>query len=315
MKTADASPVAHMQWIKHGPFLGEVSACSWWHSHAAVPIAERLDTGLWQLYFSGRDVENRSHTGRALVEFGAAGMRVNAIAPAPVLSPGPLGGFDDAGAMGSWIAISGGRRYLYYIGWNRGGSVPFRNAIGLAISDDGGASYVRYSAGPILDRDTGDPFFTASSCVLIEGTLWRMWYVSCVGWEIREGRPRHRYHIKYAESQDGIHWRRTGVVAIGLHDEEEYAISRPSVLKDDGVYRMWYSYRGPAYRIGYAESNDGISWNRRDDDVGILPGPGSWDAEMIEYPYVFDGPAGRCMLYNGNDYGRTGMGFAVLRQT
>ena len=31
-----------------------------------------------------------------------------------------------------------------------------------------------------------------------------MWYVSGTGWEMKEGQPRHRYHIKYAESSDGI---------------------------------------------------------------------------------------------------------------
>jgi hypothetical protein len=33
---------------------------------------------------------------------------------------------------------------------------------------------------------------------------------------------------------------------------------------------------------------------------------------MIEYPCVFDHDRRRYMLYNGNDYGRTGIGLAVL---
>ena len=33
---------------------------------------------------------------------------------------------------------------------------------------------------------------------------------------------------------------------------------------------------------------------------------------MVEYPCVFDWNGRRFMLYNGNDYGRTGVGLAVL---
>ena len=33
---------------------------------------------------------------------------------------------------------------------------------------------------------------------------------------------------------------------------------------------------------------------------------------MIEYPFVFDHDGSRYMLYNGNGYGKTGFGLAVL---
>jgi hypothetical protein len=304
-----------MKWRKHGRILELAGRYPWHVSHAAVPIAEVFGDGAWRVYFSGRDAGNRSHTGRAIVRVSTGVPRVESVEPQPVLSPGRPGAFDDAGAMGSWITESAGRRFLYYIGWNLGVSVPFRNAIGLAVSEDGGESFGRYSEGPILDRNTLDPFFTASSCVLVEGPLWRMWYLSCVGWETQGGRPVHRYHIRYAESRDGIRWERTGVVAIDFQSAGEFAISRPSVVKDGDRYRMWYSYRGVAYRIGYAESRDGISWQRLDEAAGIEPGPEEWDSQMIEYPFVFDTQAGRCMLYNGNSYGLTGIGVAMLEPT
>ncbi len=33
---------------------------------------------------------------------------------------------------------------------------------------------------------------------------------------------------------------------------------------------------------------------------------------MICYPFIFDHKGKRYMLYNGNDYGKTGFGLAVL---
>jgi hypothetical protein len=44
----------------------------------------------------------------------------------------------------------------------------------------------------------------------------------------------------------------------------------------------------------------------------LAPTPGNWDAEMIAYPHVVDVGERRWLLYNGNGYGRTGIGAAVM---
>jgi len=141
-----------------------------------------------------------------------------------------------------------------------------------------------------------------------------MWYLSCTGWHINNDKSEHAYHIKYAESSNGIDWDRRGHIAIDYAHAGEYAISRPTVLCDEGLWKMWYSYRGETYRIGYAESADGRHWTRLDERSGIDVSASGWDSQMIEYPFVFDHQGRRYMLYNGNDYGRTGFGLAVLGQ-
>lgn len=281
-------------------------------SHAAVPIAESLGDNLFKIYFSSRDEFNRSFTGYTIIDI----LRPNHIlelSTKPVLAPGELGGFDDSGAMGTWLTYHKSRKFLFYIGWNLGITVPFRNSIGLAISKQSN-EFVRYSSGPIIDRSMHEPHFCASCCVLPGEDFWRMWYLSCTGWQMREGKPEHKYHIKYAESRDGINWQREGLVAIDFADDQEYAISRPSVIHDNDRWRMWYSFRGQSYRIGYAESDDGRQWKRLDSEVGIDVSTTGWDSKMIEYPFVFDHKGQRYMLYNGNGYGKTGFGLAVLEQ-
>jgi hypothetical protein len=91
-------------------------------------------------------------------------------------------------------------------------------------------------------------------------------------------------------------------------------MSRPCVIKEQGLYKMWYSYRGDSYRIGYAESTDAKAWIRKDEAVGIDVSREGLDSEMICYPYVFDHQGKRYMFYNGNAYGRTGFGLAVLEE-
>ena len=297
-------------WKKLGLVCDGPQNCGWAVTHAALPVAD-VRGNVARVYFSGRDADGRSSIGVGEIDLSSPAPRMT-IGPSPVLTVGALGAFDDSGVTSSCMVRSEGRTYLYYTGWARGVTVPFYFYVGLAISEDG-EHFSRPSPAPVLDRNAVDPYLTASPWVLIENGVWRMWYVSAVKWTLDNGRPKHYYHIRYAESSDGAHWRRDGTVCIDFASAEEHAFARPCVLKDsDGCYRMWYSYRGERYRIGYAESTDGVVWLRRDDRAGIEPSAAGWDAEMIEYPAVFDAAGRRYMLYNGNGYGRTGIGLAVL---
>jgi hypothetical protein len=278
-----------------------------------VPFAED-DGDLVRVWFSARDSQGRSQTGRARVALGP-GRPEPEVEPEAVLTPGPLGTFDDSGAMGSCLVEQEGRRYLYYIGWNRGVSVPFYTYVGLAISEDG-ERFAKVSDAPVIGRNDVDPYLATSPWVMVEDGHWRMWYASGTGWErLPDGTPRHNYHIKYAESDDGVDWRPTGRVCIDYSDESEYAIARPCVVRDRDRYRMWFSHRGESYRIGYAESEDGLDWRRLDREGGLGPSDEGWDSEMIEYPFVLDCKGTRYMLYNGNGYGATGIGYAVLDES
>ena len=64
--------------------------------------------------------------------------------------------------------------------------------------------------------------------------------------------------------------------------------------------------------MGYAESNDGIVWVRKDDLAGIEHSANGWDSDMIAYPYIHQSKQNKYIFYNGNGFGKTGFGFAVL---
>lgn len=301
----------HHAWEKRGLIFNTDAQRPWMTSHAAVPFARMREGTIYEVLFSCRDRAGRSQVASVLIDIERP-QEILELSSVPLLVPGNLGEFDDSGAMLSWISPSGiaDRNYWYYIGWNLGVTVPFRNSIGMAIEQSGGSQ--RAFAGPILDRSRDEPHFVASCCVLREPEGWRMYYLSCVAWSMTSGKARHHYHIKYAESDDGLEWRRPGTIAIDFSSPEEYAISRPSVIgtRSDG-YRMWYSHRGTAYRIGYAESDDGIIWDRLDQAVGIDVSESGWDSDMLCYPHVVVHDDRELLFYNGNDYGRSGFGLAV----
>jgi hypothetical protein len=274
-----------------------------------VPAVEPLGGDRFALHLSLRDREGRARIGRSVLTMSAT-PRLDPLDPDPVLDLGPLGAFDDSGVSMSCLVTSGRDRFLYYTGWSRGVTVPFYLTASVAISEDGGP-FERVSLAPLLERSAVDPFLTASPFVLVGHGRWRMWYVSGTEWRNTESGPRHYYHIRYAESDDGLGWRRDGRVCLDYATADEYALARPWVVRDADLYRMWFAVRGDRYRIALAESPDGVTWTRRE-QLGLTAGTEEWESEMVEYPCVFDWDGRRFMLYNGNDYGRSGVGLAVL---
>ena len=294
-----------MQWSKRGLVLSPPMHLAWARSHAALPMVEPIGGARAHVYFSARDDRSRAQIGRATLDLDSPA--APDFEPEPVVRLGPAGSFDDSGVTGGCLVSAGETHHLYYSGWRLPGDVPFEFFIGCAVSR-GGGNFEKVSAEPVLGRSASDPYLTASPAILIEGGVWRMWYVSGTGWTGKEP----NYLIRYAESMDGIEWRPTGRACIGYDRPGEHAIARPHIVKDGALYRMWYSHRGDSYRIGYAESNDGLEWRRLDAEAGIDVSAEGWDSQMVCYPWVGDFGGKRRMLYNGNAYGRTGIGQATL---
>ena len=60
--------------------------------------------------------------------------RVYYVHPDPILTPGKPGTFDEDGAGVSCAVMHEGRMWLYYTGYSRCASVPYRVASGVAVS-------------------------------------------------------------------------------------------------------------------------------------------------------------------------------------
>lgn len=300
----NTSPIT---WRKLGLILPPRPEQWWWRTHSMVPTPQMMDGSLCRVYFSGRDDRNRSHIGWAVVDLDRDG-EVIEVAAEPVLSPGALGCFDDNGVTPSCAVEIDGRIYLYYIGWNPGSTTRMNIFGGLAISEDGGNTFERWSRAPILERCPTDPYINTAPFVINNGDGYRIYYVSGVGWDDPDS---PRYLIKTATSDDGTHWRRDGTVCLDFAGPHETALARPYVLREDGVFKMWFAHKGDAYRIGYAESVDGVNWKRRDDFAGPDVSKTGFDSEMIEYGVVVVHDGRRHMFYNGNNYGYDGIALAV----
>lgn len=287
------------------PDIGE----DWAVSHAALPFAVPLHSGRIRVFFSTRDKQNKSSV--AWFDLGLDRDRATILETAkrPVLTPGTVGMFDEDGVGLGSIVRCGDLDRMYYMGWSLGRSVPWRNSIGLALGSTLTAEFRRYSVGPILDRSPADPFTISYPWVMRFGAAdWRMWYGSHRSWDRADGNMDHV--INYAVSTDGIDWRPAKQNLLPFAGVDEYAQARPSVVFWRDQWLMAYAWRGKAYGLGCAVSDDGLNWRRS--DVHFLDAAvADWEAEMRCYPCLFEFNDQLLMLYNGNSYGATGIGLAA----
>lgn len=308
-----------MNWNKKGHIFVPDGSLDWAKSYAHVVCTDTSNDDYIRVYYSARDAKGRCQA--SFLDLDANDYsKVLYVHQEPILELGVKGLFDDCGIMPTWLTEVDGKKWLYYIGWTVRNTIPYHNAIGLAISEDG-INFKKAYEGPIIHTIATEPYFSGSACILQDGGIFKVWYLNCTDWyDAPDGRVEPCYHIKYAESEDGIYWKREGKIAIDYKDGVKSGISRPCVVKENGIYKMWYSFRAiddfrtnkaRSYRIGYAESKNGIDWQRKDEEVGIDVSENGWDSEMIEYAMVFKHRDKLIMFYNGNGHGESGFGYAV----
>lgn len=306
-----------MRWEKLGR-VWEPTGDKWWnYRYAMLPVPLYLEAkDVVRVFFGAADSNIFSRV--SYVDLDPADLsRIVNESEAPVLDIGALGTFDDSGVVPSSLILKDGKILLYTVGFQRCERVPYMLFAGLAESADSGASFSRVSKAPILPRNHFRPTSQGAPSVLYHDGRYKMWHWFSTKWIEVEGKLFLDYKIGYAESPDAIHWEMKDLTCLAADpSRDEFAVARPWVIFEEDIFKMWYSIRikGKMYRIGYAESMDGVSWERKDHLAGIDVSASGWDSEMVCYPAVVDIKGQRYMFYNGNSNGATGFGVARLIQ-
>lgn len=285
-------------------------------THGSHPCVIKIKEDIFVVAFTCRDSERRSHVFLSYATISDDKMYLNST-PKMALSPGEPGYFDCDGVISVCLISHRNQYYLYYVGWQNLPEGMWICDTGRATLDVSNLTLSKDFLGPVLGRDKNNPLFAAATAFHIKDGIWHTWYNSGIKWEKKEGGWHHHYGIHHAQSNNGIDWICDAGLSIPFADEYEYAFGRPSVYYKDGIYFMWFAHRATrdnaTYRIGFAYSHDGLKWKRNDTLSGIDISSSGWDSEMICYPYIFEHANKLHMLYNGNGYGKTGFGLAILR--
>lgn len=279
-------------------------------THAANPLPVHIEGDIYRVFFSGRDAEKRSSVG--YVDVDIEKRRVVSICDEPAFQHGPVGSFYEAGvSIGNCYEVDG-RIYMLFMGWQLPSGEHWRGDIGrLIVGAD--LSLTLEGDTAFMGSNSDDPISLSYPWVMRVGSGYAMWYGSTLTWN--EGNGEMVHVINYATSEDGHHFQRRGL-AVPFQPGVAQAFSRPTVAGNESEGQdMWFSYRsgtGQSYRIGYARKDPGVAWQLRLNETGLDVSASGWDSEMIEYPFVFDHKGERYMLYNGNGYGQSGFGLAVV---
>lgn len=278
-------------------------------SHAANPLALHLEGDVFRIFYSGRDRHNRSSVGAVDVDIARA--TVVKDHEEPFFTYGdPQSSYPDGVSIGTTYRV-GRQHFMLFMGWEIPPGSHWRGTIGrLEVRPE--LTLRTERTAPFIGLSAANPVSLSYPWVMRRGSKFHMWYGSTVTWDAGNGEMLHV--INHATSSDGQSWTFHGQAiphALGVAQ----AFSRPTVAESPDGLSMWFSYRsgtGESYRIGMAESRDGLAWDLALDRTGIDVSVDGWDSEMICYPFVFN-HGDRCyMLYNGNGFGATGFGLALL---
>ncbi len=280
-------------------------------SHVANPLPILMRGDVFRVFFSGRDANNRSSVGAVDVDI--VDRKVIHEHYEPLFEHGPEGSFyADGVSIGNCYEVNG-IRYMLFMGWQNKEGSHWRGDIGrLVVNSD--LSLELGQVTPFMGSDNIDPISLSYPWVMKNKSgNYNMCYGSTSTWDA--GNDDMLHVINCATSNDGHSWQKKGL-AVPYELGRAQAFSRPTIIGDDITgYKMWFSYRsgaGEKYRIGSAISHDGQEWQLALEAAGISVSAAGWDSEMIEYPFVFEHKGQKYMLYNGNGYGMSGFGLAVL---
>jgi len=340
--TAELTPLAWQKEAGPGPggaVLG-LGAAGSFDERGNFTVSAFEDAGVTWLYYGGSDAtgdaacpgirDSHWRVGLARSSDGVSFERVaGSETGGAILDVGAAGRFDSWLAYRPFVMKDGATYRMWYNGSTRPfhcptGTLANDRRIGYAESADG-VHWTKHYDGPgpggsVLPLGAAGEFDAQQVgyvWVIRDGARYRMYYSA--------NDVLNFWRVGLAVSSDARTWTKvpgktvTGAVLdLGPPGSLDAACAyQPSVVKErDDLYRMWYracdapgTFGGPSGgSIGYAESNDGVTW------VKIpQPGPGgaalargaagAFDSGGLTTPSVSLGPTAWSMYYAGFDTG------------
>ena len=304
-----------MQWEKLGLIWNASDHLPWGSMGTLTPTPYSMGNGTIRVYCGIRDKHGVGRIGYFDVQEDQPS-KVIGFSKDPILDIGIPGSFDDNGMLLGDIIKVGDSLRMYYVGFQLATKAKFLAFGGLAISEDGGDSFSRFSNAPIIDRDDGGLFIRAIHGIrALEGGGFKIWFSEGSSWEMIDGKPYPNYSIATMDSADGLTFARNAGKPIKLQRPDEYRLGRSRVFSlSPNRHILTFTYGKPTgeYESGYAESSDLINWERKD-DWGLYPGAHSFDSRHLAYPALIKTKNGDIYcFYNGDDMGNGGIGVAKL---
>lgn len=294
-----------------------------WHKYENNPVMEGPDawydecwnpqvieeSGTFKMWFSARASGDPTSIGYAESTDGIDWV----VSDHPVIPAGMPGSWDRYREAGNVINVNDTLKM-----WYSGSSDDFvyNISIGYAWSVDNIEWHVLDTA--VLKK--GEPGSWEETgvfmpCIHFDGETYHMWYHG-----FTNAGPYDPGSIGYATSPDGINWTRdtlnNPVLSIAPQTFFSAWIIPNCVLYLNDEYQLWFtgkSEQNSHFRIGYANSADGINWTVQNDslpvlNVGLI---GEWDDQWVCYSSVIFHDDMYKMWYHGRHMSIDRIGYAT----
>ncbi len=217
----------------------------WQQEFAQIPFGYVVDDKLKVVFATRRKQEQngnyRSYPAQAI--FSLDDFSLLSIYEKPLLELGGPGTFDEFGVMpGTILELQSGEEVMYYCGWSRTVSTPYRWSIGIAFKS-GLENFERKYLGPVMGQTVSHPYLTASPVVISTAKSgYEMFHLTGVSWDLIENKLEPRYVIARSISTDGVHWVPSDLSLGSVRWKDECQTS-PNIFFMGKERFMTFSYR------------------------------------------------------------------------
>ena len=284
----------------------------WWaqtHVGASFGIINKYHQNfIYNIYASCRDKSGRSRIG--LIDYNVK-KKLAKFRPNPIIKLGDLGTFDEMGMTYPWITVHNRKRFLFYTGWKLNKSTGFENNLGLLVFNKKKKFWERYSKASILPQNNFEPLGSGSASIYkgIKG-FW-MVYTCFLRWIDKK---KHIYVPRIAFSKDLINWHRNYKNLI-KPSQKYHSICRLNIDKNGYLY---VCARGERYAI-FKSKKSFILDNLFEQSLSMSDFrklnfesyTGGFE-KMQEYPHVIEKYNKKFLMFNGNDFGKSGLAITEL---
>jgi len=275
-------------------------------SHAANPVVLKIEDCLFRIFFNSRDENQRSSVYSIDFDLDSRRSIPNTLKVQFLLKSSDSY-FKDGVSLGSHFELSG-VTWIGFMGWTNPVMKHWYGKIGK-FRLNSNFDFESIEAKPWFDLDSFDSTSLSYPAVYFSEKIMHVWYGSTRTWDAGNGEMIHilkekvsRDYLQFESSNRIVEWK------LG----ESQAFSRPSILEIHDYFLMAYSFRGSTtkYRIGFGliEKDSTIIKQA----YTFSTSASSWESEMVEYPYLVPHRDSIFMFYNGNGYGKSGIGLAQL---
>jgi len=276
--------------------------------YASNPAAMAVTESQLRIFFNSRDLQNRSN----IYSIDLFGKKLEPDYDSVSLqhSHGTEDSYFSHGLSVGQIFSLHAKKCLSVMGWKNYVDKHWEGRIGYIPFDIEG-NLTQLALKPWMDLDKHDPISLSYPAIYEDFDSMVIWYGSTLTWDAGNGEMLHI--LKEAKlSSDGQVIKGSNALPYILGAAQ--AFSRPSIIQIGKNFLLAYSYRGNTtkYRIGFMTLGNLNSASHLGGISPFLTSRDKWESEMVAYPSLFSFQKQIFMLYNGNSFGKTGIGIVSI---